>query len=397
MEFIIEAGVLQRAVKQVKNNTSRSMPILGYVRMEALPDGKLELYSTDLDSQTIVSIKSVDVKKVGDVLFDVKKFSKLINSFGRELLSIVVGVKKGVQTLFITGKGTKLSLFCDIDPAGFPAMIKTGQLDSMVFNSSVFSNWLSRISFASGIRDFRAFINGIYLGAGDTDSDKKTIAVAMNGHIMAYSEVESPPLETIVCDESPIVPISFVNRILSLLKDVDGDCRFLVGRVANEDGSFLSFNFGINAEDNNGSEVSCFVRGVQGSYPDFHLMVPSTGELKSFTIGRDLFYKSLQDMFVLNDTKENGIPSSFNMKIDGDVMYLSFVEGERGNGWKKVDIDGGGFTFDATYNTKYVLNAVEHIQGKKVLVDLWGEGVGCLIKEETDGEFGCFVMPVSEV
>ena len=85
------------------------------------------------------------------------------------------------------------------------------------------------------------------------------------------------------------------------------------------------------------------------------------------------------------------------MKIDGDVMYLSFVEGERGNGWKKVDIDGGGFAFDATYNTKYVLNAVEHIQGEKVSVDLWGEGVGCLIKEETDGEFGCFVMPVSEV
>jgi len=138
-----------------------------------------------------------------------------------------------------------------------------------------------------------------------------------------------------------------------------------------------------------GEDMFITSRFIEGNYPNYKQVIPPKGE-QIARVNRDGLISVIRRVSVMSREKTRAITIEF---LPGKAMFTA-RDPEIGEGREEMDVDykGPGLTIGLNY--QYLLEAIESIDDDEVIVEMQSNLSPCVIKQESDPDSLCIVMPM---
>ena len=232
---------------------------------------------------------------------------------------------------------------------------------------------IAMVHFSMAQQDIRYYLNGLLLVV----DGKQVIAVATDGHRLAYCAVETEGLDG--SSESAerhevIVPRKSILELQRLLGD--GDEPVTIDLAANQ----VRFTFG---------NVELISKLVEGKFPDYQRVIPS-GYTKSFVISRDEWLRSLQRVAILTTDKFKGV----RFVLSEDAVKISSTNADQEDAQDEIEIAFPHGSLDIGFNVSYLLDVLNNLKTEQVTVSVGDANSSALITLPENDDFKYVVMPM---
>ncbi len=339
------------------------VPILSHVLMDFSSEG-LTVKATDLDHSIIEKVPSqVDTYGVVAVpagtLCDILRKAPDDAAFEFSLLD------KGEKLQVVAGR-SKFEL-PTLSPDDFPQINLLENTCHFSLKTADFSKLITRTKFSVSLVGNRHILNGIYLHK----EDDMLKAASTDGHRLSVSAI---PLEAKESIQGVIISRKTVLEIKKLLDVTEGEV--VVTFTANQ----VQFELG---------DVVFISKLVDGNFPDYKRVIPSM-DVNSFTVKRSDFIEMVDRVAVISDDKGRAI------KLDANRNSLScYVANSRvGSGKDEVDISYDGDAWVAGFNSSYLLDVAQTLEGEQLRIYVKEALSPILIVDESEPESLYVVMPM---
>lgn len=369
MRFIIERNSLKNALAHVAGIVERrnTIPILSNILISA--GSNLTLKATDLDIEVIETVNAevetpgattVSAQMLKDITSKLPDGSKI--KFDLDAKAGRVKVQSG---------RSKFELH--VLPADdFPAL-GSGELPfSFELAAKELKRLFGKAQFAMSTEETRYYLNGIYFHAVD---GSKLRTVATDGHRLARVDTDLPEAVRAVAHTMPgvIVPrktIAEVTKLLSGQETVqielsDAKIRFRLGAF----------------------ELTSKL--INGSFPDYARVIPTSNK-KVVTLATDALSKAVDRVSTLKPDRSGAIKLSFGQ----DELVISANSPEQGSAQEDVPAEYRGAPIEIGFNSKYVLDIAEQIDGPKMQLALNDASSPTLISDADDPSAIYVLMPM---
>lgn len=227
---------------------------------------------------------------------------------------------------------------------------------------------IAMVHFSMAQQDIRYYLNGLLLVV----DGKQVIAVATDGHRLAYCAVETD-VESAERHEV-IVPRKSILELQRLLDDSDEPVT--IDLAANQ----VRFTFG---------NVELISKLVEGKFPDYQRVIPS-GYSKSFVIGRDDWLRSLQRVAILTTDKFKGV----RFVLSEDAVKISSTNADQEDAQDEIEIAFPHGSLDIGFNVSYLLDVLNNLKTEQVTVSVGDSNSSALITLPENDDFKYVVMPM---
>lgn len=371
MKFMIDRGALLKALAHVQSVVERrnTIPILSNVLIRA-QDGMVELSATDMDIVVVEKV-AADVTQGGSTtvaahtLFDIVR--KLEDGSQIELGG---GAEEG-QIAMRSGRSTlKLSALASED---FPAITDDNMPNSFVLDAGALRNLIDRTRFAISTEETRYYLNGIYLHAvTSTNGESVLRAVATDGHRLARMEIPLPSgAENI---PGVIVPRKTVNELRKLIEEVDDEIAVLM--------SDTKIRFSING-------IVLSSKLIDGTFPDYDRVIPEEND-KFLEVSCNRFERAVDLVSTISTEKSRAI----KLSLAANSLVLSATSPESGSATEELEIDYNDGDIEIGFNSKYLIDITQQIQGKKACFALSDAASPTLVTDQEDENALYVLMPM---
>ena len=138
-----------------------------------------------------------------------------------------------------------------------------------------------------------------------------------------------------------------------------------------------------------GEDIFITSRLIDGIYPNYKQVIPRGGD-QTIVINRLVFMNVIKRVSVMSREKVKALLIEFTT----NNAMLKARDPEIGEAVEDVEIkyEGKGFTIGVNY--QYFLDALESMQDENVIIDTQTSLTPCIIKQETDPDHLCIVMPM---
>ena len=227
---------------------------------------------------------------------------------------------------------------------------------------------IAMVHFSMAQQDIRYYLNGLLLVV----DGKQVIAVATDGHRLAYCAVET---ETESAERHEvIVPRKSILELQRLLGD--GDEPVTIDLAANQ----VRFTF---------DTIELVSKLVEGKFPDYQRVIPS-GYSKSFEIGRDDWLRALQRVAILTSDKFKGV----RFVLSEDAVKISSTNADQEDAQDEIEVAYPHGTLDIGFNVSYLLDVLNNLKTDKVTVSVGDANSSALITLPENDDFKYVVMPM---
>lgn len=375
MEFKIQKkdflkGLAPTLSVSEKRNT---MPSLNHALLEA-KDGTLQISATDLEIfiSATVPCKTLNTGRIAVParnLFDIVKDCD-------ENAQIHLRATDGNRLELISGKTQfkLLGLSSDLFPH-FKASPR-GQLSTAKLNTREFIQLLQKTEHCICVDEIRYFLTGIYLETATTDAGQKVVrAVATDGHRLAMMESPVEKIGKLELTKGMILPRKGVAELRKLLE------------------SSLEDSFEVTCDENlfrtNVGEYQLWIRPIDGEYPDYKRVLPSSlpAHLK---VSRKDFLASLRKMSHLASDRSRVV--TFEFKKDG--IFLTTTNPDLGEASDEVAAKYDGPELKTGFNVRFVQDALSNLDGEEIQLELGEKLQPTLMKCPENPGYFIVVMPM---
>jgi DNA polymerase-3 subunit beta len=223
------------------------------------------------------------------------------------------------------------------------------------------------VHFSMAQQDIRYYLNGLLLVA----DGKNVIAVATDGHRLAFSQVETDQQFT---RQEVIIPRKTIIELQRLLEDNDDPVELQI--ATNQ----VKFSF---------SNIELISKLVEGKFPDYTRVIPK-GYKNNFTLDRDLLLRSLQRTAIMTSDKFKGV----RCIIAPGSLKISSTNADQEEAVEELEIDYGGDSVDIGFNVSYLLDILNNLKCSSINIALGDANSSALITIPEDGDFKYVVMPM---
>ena len=223
------------------------------------------------------------------------------------------------------------------------------------------------VHFSMAQQDIRYYLNGLLLVA----DGKNVIAVATDGHRLAFSQVETDQQFT---RQEVIIPRKTIIELQRLLEDNDDPVELQI--ATNQ----VKFSF---------SNIELISKLVEGKFPDYTRVIPK-GYKNNFTLDRDLLLRSLQRTAIMTSDKFKGV----RCIIAPGSLKISSTNADQEEAVEELEIDYGGDSVDIGFNVSYLLDVLNNLKCSSINIALGDANSSALITIPEDGDFKYVVMPM---
>ena len=241
-------------------------------------------------------------------------------------------------------------------------------LASFALPQKTLKHLIAMVHFSMAQQDIRYYLNGLLLVV----DGKQVIAVATDGHRLAYCAVETD-VESAERHEV-IVPRKSILELQRLLDDNDEPVT--IDLAANQ----VRFTFG---------NVELISKLVEGKFPDYQRVIPS-GYSKSFVIGRDDWLRSLQRVAILTTDKFKGV----RFVLSEDAVKISSTNADQEDAQDEIEIAFPHGSLDIGFNVSYLLDVLNNLKTEQVTVSVGDSNSSALITLPENDDFKYVVMPM---
>jgi len=351
---------LQRVVNVVERRQTK--PILGNILL-SLKDDELTLTSTDLEIEMRTQL-TVSNSSPGEVTVPARKLLDITRSLPTDA---DVSFSLDKQRAVLTAGRSRFTL-STLPASGYPNVEIANAHASFTLPEKVLAAALDRTAFAMAQQDVRYYLNGMLMEI----SDEGLRLVATDGHRLAICDL--PEHANDIENQRIIIPRKGIQELGRLLADSSGESTVTLGS-----------NF-IQVGTDNGSFISKLINGI---YPDYHNVIPQTGECNAICDREDL-RSALVRVGILSNEQYRGV----RMRFSAECLILTANNPEHEEAEEELAIEYAAADLDIAFNVAYLIEALSVCEGDKVKINLTDSNSCCLIEPVEACNCRYIVMPM---
>ncbi|MDA8432803.1 MAG: DNA polymerase III subunit beta, partial [Nitrospiraceae bacterium] len=233
----------------------------------------------------------------------------------------------------------------------------------------VLAEVIEKTVYAAGESDTRYTLNGLLFhfipGA-------KATVVGTDGHRLAL--VKRDIDGAIKEERKVIVPRKAATELRKLLEKSGESVRMTLGK------NHVLFGLG---------EIQFLTRLIEGTYPNYDQVIPPANE-KKVTVERESFAKTLRRVAIMSRERSNAV----KVDLTGGLISITSSNPDLGEARDEVAVDYTGEEVSLGFNAKYLIDILDAMAAEKVVLELQAPLSPVLIREETDVDYRCVIMPM---
>jgi len=361
MKLQVTQENLSKALGHVSRvaNSRGTLPILSNVLLKTV-DNRLSISATNLDIAITHYIGS-KVSQEGAITVP----ARLMQDFVSSLPSGVIDLKLEDNKLHISTEKYQ-SVINGVSAEDFPVMPAIADGQDWTIPGKTLKTGLQQVVLAASSDEARPVLTGVYFHSHEGN----LFIVATDSYRLAEKKLNTTKQEI-----NLLVPATALQDLLRILGDEESDVQ-----VTNDDQQIL-FKVG---------DVELVTRLIEGSYPDYRKLIPSNF-VSSASLKRSDF---------VNITK---VSSLFARESAGSVT-INLEEGPKQASIRSIASQIGENTASAsaevagdgiiTLNSRYVLDALNALNGDNAMISFNGKLEACLIRDPSVKDYTHVIMPL---
>ncbi|WP_137863693.1 MULTISPECIES: DNA polymerase III subunit beta [unclassified Sphingomonas] len=368
MKATIERATLLRGLSHVQSVVERrnTIPILSNVLIEAQSGGALRLMATDLDLQIDETIAAA-VDQPGAITVPAHTLFDIVRKLP-EGAQVELSAAEGRITV---NAGRARFTLSTLPRDDFP-MIAEGELPTVFeLPAETLKQIIDKTRFAISTEETRYYLNGIYLHVVD-EATPVLRAAATDGHRLARVTVARPD----GADSMPgvIIPRKCVGELRKLLEEVDGSIGVSLSA------SKIRFDLG---------QAILTSKLIDGTFPDYTRVIPTAND-KLLKLDPKSFMEGVDRVSTIATEKTRAV----KMALERDKVILSVTSPENGAAAEEVPGDYAAQGFEIGFNSRYLMDILNQIEGDSVEVHLADAAAPTLIRENDKSPALYVLMPM---
>ena len=373
MEIKANSSDLLKALNHIHGivEVRHTLPILSNIVLSA-ENNELSLSSTNLD---IFCSDKIDAEIVNSGEISVPAIT---------FFEIVKRLPSGSDVILSMGdEDTELILKCGrskfnlstLRTEDFPILSDKDLSTNFVISADELSRMIDKTKFAISNEETRYYLNGIFFHKAESNSIKFLRAVATDGHRLAQYDIPLPQgAEEIT---GIIIPKKTVFELRKVLDDADGD----VSVSLNENKIKFSFN-----------NLKIISKVIDGTFPDYTKVIPQNNDKKFKTNNSEL--KNAIDRVSAVAINEETKSKAIKLTIENNKLNLSVESQSKGSAKEEIDISYGNEKVDIGFNSRYLLDICNEVDGDEIDVNLLDSISPAIILDKTDENLFFVLMPM---
>lgn len=344
MKVLVQQSALQRATARVSSAVERrnTILILANVLLRAEGD-RLSITATDLDIEIVETIPA-HVITAGEITVNASTLAEIARNApaGAELAIEWASMDDPRATVKFGRSRYQLPVL----PAGdFPVRGDLAEAVSLEIEAPALHQLLDHVHFAQSTEETRYYLNGTFLSCVTDNGAPVLRVVATDGHRLILDQIPCPQG---VGMPSIIVPRKAVNEIRRILADMKETVTLQVSRT------------GLALHTGTGRLIT---KGVDGSYPDYQRVMPSTWD-REVTIDRGLLKEAIKRVSLISAEKARSV----KLTIADEVLTLTVRNMEAAAASEEIEVQGEGPLFEVGFNAKYLLDYMDQTDADRMVL-----------------------------
>ena len=373
MEFKINSSDLLKALSHIHGivEVRHTLPILSNIILKA-KDNELTLSSTNLDIYCADKIKA-NVSIAGEISVSAVTFFEIVKRLpsGSE---VVMTMEEGENEIILKCGRSKFNL-STLKTDDFPIISDNDLSTNFVLSADELIRIIDKTKFAVSNEETRYYLNGIFLHKADRNSIQFLRAVATDGHRLAQYDIPLPQgAEEIT---GIIIPKKTIFELRKVLDDANGD----VSISLNENKIKFTFN-----------DLKIISKVIDGTFPDYTKVIPQNNNKNFKTNNNEL--KNAIDRVSAVAANEESKSKAIKLSLEDNKLNLSVESQSKGSANEIIDISYDGDKVDIGFNSKYIIDICNEVDGEEVDISLLDSVSPAIILDKTDENLFFVLMPM---
>lgn len=370
MKIVCLQENLKRGLDIVQNIIGKNLtlPILNNILLNA-DKKQLKLSTTDLE-MAITTYVSCKIEKEGTITIPAKLLVNLINNLPNK--KIEINVKNNI--VYIKCENYKSNIK-GLDTKDFPIIPKAKSENVLEIDSFKLKNGLEQVVNFTSFSDIRPEITGVLF---NFSSKNKLKLVATDSFRLGEKTINLKDNKIKdINSKSIIIPHKTIQELIRIISN-------------QKDSEIIK----INIEDNQVSfelyKSQIISKIIEGNYPSYQQLISQQFET-TILIDKEEIVKAIK-LSSFFSSKINDVRLKINSKKS--IIEIFSQDIELGENLSELKTEIRGKDLEIVFNYKYLLDGLNSINTKKVILGFNGEISPGIIKPEGGDDFIYVVMPI---
>ncbi len=370
MKIICLQENLKKGLNIVQNIIGKNLtlPILNNILLDT-EKKQLKLSTTDLEI-AITDYIPCKVEKEGSVTIPAKVLVNFINNLPNK--KIEINIKN--NTVYLRCENYKSNIK-GLNAKDFPIIPKIKSVPVLEINSLKLKNILEQIVNFVSFSDIRPEITGIFF---DFSSGKKAKFVATDSFRLGEKllNIKNNKIQK-GGPSSIIIPYKTTQELIRIISNQEGDDIIKISIENNQ----VLFNL---------AKTQIISKLIEGNYPNYQQLISQQFET-TVTIDREEIVKAVK-LSSFFSSKINDVRLKINSKKSLIEIFSQDIE--LGENLSELKTEIKGKDLEVIFNHKYLLDGLNSIESKRVILGFNGEVSPGIIRPEGDSTFTYVIMPI---
>ena len=382
MNFDIDKREFLKGLSLMQSVAGRktTLPILSHILMQW---DKNSLYLTGTDLETGIREElSATILQEGKASVSAKKLYEIV----RELPDETIHIQKKENHWITLQCGKSVFNIAGLDPDEFPSLPSYQDGYFSKISTHLMREMIEKTIFAASNEESRYHLNGVLfiqkkqdIGPSGTGQGGQEILrmVATDGHRLSLIDRESPTIRGI--EKGIIMPKKGVLEIKKIMGDRDGEEEMEI------------YFYQTHGFFKMGKSLMV-IRLIDGEFPEYEQVIPK-GNDKKLVMDKEKIYGCLRRVSTMASERVEGV----KLSLRKNSVELSSYHQDFGDAKEEVDLVYEGPPIEIGFNARYLMEALNVIDTKEVIIELKDEGNPGIIKPvssiEPSNQF-CIIMPM---
>ncbi len=334
-------------------------------------ENKLQVTGTDLEIEMSADLE-IQAESSGQITAPARKLFDICKALPADCFILLE--TDGENKLQIKGLRSRFEL-ATLPADEYPLLDDIPIKQEVTLPEKSLKHLLEKVSFSMANQDVRYYLNGLLL---EINKENKILAVSTDGHRLAVSEFMTGDAGVNNTNDTDLKIIVPRKGILELSKLLENSSELPVTLQ-------ISDNHIRVHKDN----IRFTSKLIDGKYPDYQAAIPSNSS-HTIELDREQFRDTLSRVAILSNEKFRGI----RLRLNEGVMTLHSNNPENESAEEEIDITYTGELFEIGFNVTYMLEAVNHLEGNIIKLELSTPDSSALLHSDDDPETRYVVMPI---
>jgi DNA polymerase III subunit beta len=367
MKVTVERAALLKSLSHMHRVVERrnTIPILANVLVRA-EKSALHLKATDLDLEVVESV-AAEVAPAGSTTVPAHMFYEIVRKLP-EGAQIVLETTGDRAVLSIRAGRSRFTLQT-LPESDFPDLAPGDMSHKFKLPAAELKHLIDKTQFAISTEETRYYLNGIYLHTVGSGKAAKLRAVATDGHRLAQFELPLPAGASGM--PGVIIPRKTVGEVQRLIEDSEAEVGIELSQA--------KIRFVI-------ADVVLTSKLIDGTFPDYARVIP-LGNDKELTVDKNDFKAAVDRVSTVSSERGRAV----KLSLTGGRLVLSVTNPDSGSATEELEVEYGADPIDIGFNSRYLLDIADQLEGEVALLKLADPGSPTLIQDK-DAKGALYVL-----